>query len=227
MTPSEIFARADDVLQDTSFVRWPQAERLRYLNDGRREMAVIRPDVYAAIEVATLAAGTKQTLPAGRSKLFDAVRNINADNSPGSAVRLVEREVLDAFRPGWHAEPSGPTIHYTYDERTPKIFHVYPQAAAGQKLELSVSVDPDDLLIGGIGTDQLTQEGVLAPLLAHYVIHRAYLKDAEFAGNAALSQQHYQLFLNGLGVSMKRAFSSSPNTANQGGVPSRIAAAEG
>ena len=100
MTPSEIFARADDVLQDTSFVRWPQAERLRYLNDGRREMAVIRPDIYATTDVVTLVAGTKQALPAGRSRLFDVVRNINSDSSPGPAVRIVEREVLDSFRPG-------------------------------------------------------------------------------------------------------------------------------
>ena len=227
MTPSEIFARADDVLQDTSFVRWPQAERLRYLNDGRREMAVIRPDIYATTDVVTLVAGTKQALPAGRSRLFDVVRNINSDSSPGPAVRIVEREVLDSFRPGWHSETPAATIHFCYDERLPKVFHVYPPASAGQKLEVAVAVDPDDLLIANIESDQLTQEGVHAPLLAHYVIHRAYLKDAEFAGNAALSQQHYQLFLNGLGVSMKRAFSTSPNTANLGGLPSRIAAAEG
>lgn len=227
MTPSEIFARAGDTLQDTAFVRWPEAERLRYLNDGRREMAVIRPDIYAAVETLTLVAGTQQALPAGRSRLFDVIRNINTNNSPGRAVQVTEREVLDAFRPDWRSETAGPTIHFCYDERTPKVFHVYPPAAVGQKLEASVSVEPADLLLATIESDQLTQEGVHAPLLAHYVIHRAYLKDAEFAGNAALSQQHYQLFLNGLGVSMKRAFSTSPNTANLGGLPSRIAAAEG
>ena len=86
MTPSEIFARADDVLQDTSFVRWPQAERLRYLNDGRREMAVIRPDIYATTDVVTLVAGTKQALPAGRSRLFDVVRNINSDTNGFASV---------------------------------------------------------------------------------------------------------------------------------------------
>ena len=227
MTPLEIFARADDVLQDPSFVRWPQAERLRHLNDGRREMAVIRPDIYAKSETVTLVAGTKQELPANVVRFFDASRNINADNSPGSAVRVIEREVLDAFRPSWHSDAAGPAKHFMFDERSPRVFYVYPQAQAGQKLEVSYSLEPADLLIANVGTDQLSQEGALANLLADYVIHRCYLKDAEYAGNAALSQQHYQLFAAGLGVSAKRAYTTSPNTGNQGGVPSRAAAVEG
>lgn len=223
MTPSEIFARADDVLQDVTFVRWPQAERLRYLNDGRRAMAVVRPDIYAAVNVMTLVAGTKQDIPSGYFRFFDAIRNINSDNTPGNAVRVIEREVLDAFNPGWHSATAGVIKHFMFDERMPRVFHVYPPAAAGQKLEVSMAAEPADLLIGNINTDQLTQEGVHAGLLADYVIHRAYLKDAEYAGNAALSDKHLQLFMSGLGVSLQRSFATSPNTGNQGGVPSKIA----
>jgi hypothetical protein len=227
MTPLEIFASADDVLQDASYVRWPQAERLRHLNDGRRAMAVVRPDLYARVETVTLVAGTKQTLPANGFRFFDATRNINTDNTPGAAVRVIEREALDALRPNWHADAAGPIKHFMLDERTPNVFYVYPQAAANQKLEISYAENPAVLLIANVSTDQLTQEGVYAGLLADYVIHRAYLKDSEFAGNAALSQQHYQLFMAGLTLGGKRGLTTSPNMANVGGVPSRVAAAEG
>ena len=222
MTPLEVFASANDVLQDTSFTRWPQEERLRYLNDGRRAIAVVRPDLFSTIETVTLVAGPRQSLPAGGFQFFDAIRNVNSDGSPGSAVRVIEREVLDAAKPGWHSDAAGQIKHFMIDERTPNVYYVYPPAAAGQKLDISFAANPTPILLADISTAQLTQESVYAGLLADYVIHRAYLKDAEYAGNGALSQQHYQLFMAGLGVGGKRLLTTSPNAANMGGVPSRI-----
>lgn len=227
MTPLDIFASANDVLQDASYVRWPQDERLRYLNDGRRAIAVVRPDLYASIETVTLVAGARQPLPEAGFQFLDAIRNINADGSPGAAVRVIERENLDAMRPNWPSDAPGPIKHFMIDERTPDVFYVYPPAAAGQKLEISYAENPPPILLADVSTAQLTREKVYAGLLADYVIHRAYLKDAEYAGNGALSQQHYQLFLNGLGVGGKRRLTTSPNTANMGGVPSRVGSAEG
>lgn len=93
------------------------------------------------------------------------------------------------------------------------------------KPEISHAVEPAELLLANITTDQLSQERY-AGLLADY-IHRAYMKDAEYAGNGALAQQHYQRFLTGLGVGGKRA-TTSPNAGNLGGLPSRAnGAAEG
>lgn len=222
MTPLEVFASANDVLQDTSFTRWPQDERLRYLNDGRRAIAVVRPDLFATIETVTLVAGARQSLPEAGFQFFDAIRNINSDGSPGSAVRIIEREALDAFRPGWHSEAPGSIKNFMIDERTPDVYYVYPPAAAGQKLEISYALNPTPVQLSEVSTFQLTREKVYAGLLADYIIHRAYLKDAEYAGNGALSQQHYQLFMAGLGVGGKRLLTTSPNAANMGGVPSRI-----
>lgn len=224
MTPADIFARVDDALQDSAGVRWPQSERLRYLNDGRREMAILRPDIYAQTLTFTLTSGTKQSIPASCSKLFDVQRNIGADGAPGGAVSVVERGVMDAFRPGWHAEPPATSIkNFMFDERAPRSFWVYPPAVAGVRVEASASVEPADVGL----MDVLAQEGVLAQALFYYVMYRALMKDAEYAGNAALAAQHYQAFMTSLGISAKRTFSTSPNTANQGGVPSKVAAAEG
>ena len=42
-TGANILARVESILQDTSNVRWTEAELLNYLNDGQREIANLAP----------------------------------------------------------------------------------------------------------------------------------------------------------------------------------------
>jgi hypothetical protein len=56
LTPNNLFQRVADILQDAGNVRWSSAELLRYLNDGRRELAIYRPDIYSETASLTLAA---------------------------------------------------------------------------------------------------------------------------------------------------------------------------
>ena len=44
---SDILSRVRDTLQDTTSVRWTDAELLRYLNDGQREVVNMKPDASA------------------------------------------------------------------------------------------------------------------------------------------------------------------------------------
>lgn len=60
----------------------------------------------------------------------------------------------------------------------------------------------DNLLLAPGGAAYTTVTGTLIgkdaiknPLL-HFVLFRAFMKDAEFGGNAALSASHYQLFVS-------------------------------
>ena len=62
---SDVIARAQDVLLDTSAVRWTSAELIRWTNDAQREIAVVQPSSAAKVANVSLVAGTKQTLPAG------------------------------------------------------------------------------------------------------------------------------------------------------------------
>lgn len=225
LTPQAVLTRAGDIIQDTTNVRWPVDELLRYLNDGRREIAIVRPDLYATTAVVTLVAGTKQQTPADASRFIDAIRNVNSDSSPGSAVRVVEREVLDAQRPNWHSDTAGPARHFMCDERTPRVFYVYPPASTGAKLEIAYSQSPQDLLIANVGTDTLDEEDIYTGALVDYVCYRAFSKDAEHAANMGRAQSHYQQFANAIGVGARANIVASPNTSNVGGLPSRVAAA--
>ena len=95
----QIIRRCVETLQDTTSIRWPVAELVRYLNDGQREVVLYRPDAMVTNATVTCVAGTKQTLPANGAKLIEVVRNARAAGTK-RAVRMVNREILDAQTPG-------------------------------------------------------------------------------------------------------------------------------
>jgi hypothetical protein len=225
---SDILLRASDLIQDQTNVRWPIDELLRYLNDARREIAIVRPDLYAYSTPVTLVAGTKQSIPSDGSRFLDAVRNVTSAGVIGKAVRVVEREVLDAQRADWHTEASSTELkHFMYDERSPKVFYVYPPATAGHKLEVVYSQTPTDIASGSINSTELLQEDIYTGAMVDYICYRAFSKDAEYAGNAQRAQAHYQQFLNAMGLGGKMNITSSPNLNNVGGVPPRALAVGG
>lgn len=232
LTVQSVLERAATIIQDQTNVRWPLAELLGWYNDARREVAIVRPDLYATTQVMPLVAGTRQDLPNGTtpaglpagSRFLDAIRNVSSAGVVGKAVRVVEREVLDAQKPDWHTEAGSTDIkHFMFDERTPRVFYVYPPATAGHKLEIAYSQTPTDTLLANVATDTLEQEDIYAGAIVDYLCYRAFSKDAEYAGNANRAATHYQQFMNSLGLGGVATVNSSPNTANVGGMPPRSA----
>lgn len=223
--PSDLLTRAGDILQDQTNVRWVQAELLRYLNDGRRELAIHRPDLYSVTYTMTLAAGSKQDIPMDGNRFLDATRNVSSAGAVGRAVRIVEREVLDAQNPDWHTEDGTTAIkHFMFDERSPKTFYVYPPAVSGTKLDIVYSKSPVDVLTGDLNsTSILATEDIYTGVLLDYILYRAFSKDAEYAGNLQRASIHYQMFANSLGIGNRKRYATSPNVADIGGVPPRAA----
>ena len=131
-------------LQDASAVRWSTAELVRYLNDGQRDIALVRPDATATPATMTLAAGARQTIPSAGAKLLDVIRNTTGTQR---AIRLVARNVLDAQNPDWYSKTGVTDIrHYTFDTREPRVFYVYPPAAStGASVEMVYSAYPTDI----------------------------------------------------------------------------------
>jgi hypothetical protein len=128
ISAKNIVHRVVDTLQDTTSIRWPVSELVRYLNDAQREVVMYRPDSMVTNTALACAQGARQSLPANGAKLIDVVRN----QATNKAVRLTNREILDAQQPGWHAiAASTGVVHYTYDPRDPKVFYVYPPASGG------------------------------------------------------------------------------------------------
>ena len=58
LTGANLITRVQDTLQDTTSVRWSEAELLRYLNDAQREVVNLRPDASALTANVQLSTGT-------------------------------------------------------------------------------------------------------------------------------------------------------------------------
>ena len=218
VTAQSLIRRVVETLQDNTSIRWPVSELVRYLNDAQREIILYRPDAAVTNAAVPLVAGSRQQLPAGGTKLLDVVRN-SADSR--RAVRLVNREILDAQLPGWHAQPGTTKIlHYMYDPREPRVFWVYPPAAAsGASVDVTYASMADDIAEPADGalytavTGDLGVPDIYANAVQDYVLYRAYTKDSEYAGNAARAQAHYAAFANALGVEIKATVAVAPNPA--------------
>jgi len=215
-----IIKRCIDILQDSTSVRWPTEELVRYLNDGQREVALYRPDALVRNITASLVAGTRQTLPGtDGSKLIEIIRN-NTTNSKKS-MRLVNREILDAQTPGWHdITGQQELLHYMYDPRDPTVYYVYPPALTTSKVDLVYSVYPQDIdepIAGSLysavsGT--LDVPDIYGNIIQDYIMYRAYTKDSEYAGNAQRAQAHYGAFANAIGLEISATIQVGPKSPN-------------
>lgn len=239
-----IITRAAMILQDPSHIRWPLTEMVDYLNDARREIAVIKPDVYTAMLTGADAhpcdAGARQKLPTGGLRLIDVPCNANG----GLAVTVTQRGWLDQQQPGWQKSANQQTVvrHFAIDERNPSVFWVYPPVVSGTEIDLVYLKAPTDFGVTGpdsggaytsTGGDaatagQLTaQESLYGGAMVDYICYRGFSKDSEYAGNAQRAIAHYQQFAAALGISHKIDLTNSANLANVGGVPSKQMATEG
>lgn len=189
----DILNKASVLLQDTTNVRWPQAELLGWLNDALREIAIARPDQSSKYGNVSLVAGTRQTLPADAIELMRVVRNTGVGGTtPGLAIRKVPQELLDSQIPNWHATAPAATIkHFTYDARDPHHFYVYPPADGTTEVEVLYNAAPAKL---NAYTDTIVIDDIFANSALDYVMFRAYSKDLEEAGNTQRAEMHYKMF---------------------------------
>lgn len=222
ISAQSIIRRAVETLQDPTSVRWPISELVRYLNDGQREVVLYRPDSMVTSTSRSLATGTRQTLPNG-SKLIEVVRNTGGTKR---AIRMVNREILDAQTPGWH-NLTGATdiLHYMYDPRDPTVFYVYPPAATGASVELVYAAYPADIVEPADGAlytavaGNISLPDIYGNVIQDYILYRAYSKDSEYAGNAQRAQAHYAAFANALGIEIKATVAVAPNPVHNPNQP--------
>ena len=231
LTAANIVSRASMIIQDLTNVRWPLSELTNWLNDSRREIAVVRQDIYSKTDDSmTLSNGAKQTLPPLGLRLMDIPRNAG-----GPAVTLTQRGFLDQQNPAWQEMAGVAEIkHFMVDERDPRTFWVYPPASTAASVMVIYQKAPTDFGVsesGGVFTStggDATTAGELTPFeelyggaMVDYICYRAFSKDSEYAGNAQRALAHYQQFANALGLGRQKDFDNSANFNNIGSAPNR------
>ena len=200
-TAQSIIKQAHELLQDPDGIRWPATELVQHLNDGQRALVELHPEMFAITAPCTLVAGAKQTVPNDCAELIEVTRNTN-----GAALRVVERSMLDAIEPNWYSKTGTTALkHVCVDSRESAVFYVYPPAVIGASVELVYAAWPADVATPGGATAASVTGNVncddqFKNALLHFALFRAYAKDAEFGGNAALSTAHYALFKSGAGA---------------------------
>lgn len=206
---SVIIAKGRVILQDPTAIRWPDSELLKHLNEGQRYICAQRPDASSILGNLTLIAGTKQSLPAGETRLLDVKRNMGADGATaGAPIRLTSQEILDAQVPDWHSRAQNAvTQHYVYDERSPTNYYVFPPAVANQKIEALRSKPPTDI---ATVNDVITLDDIYEPLLLDYMLYRAWQKDAEYAADPQRSAFHLNAVNAALGIKIKVDMAAGP-----------------
>ena len=225
ITAANLLLRIRDTLQDTTGIRWLDAELLRYMNDAQREIVNLRPESSSTTVNVALVVGTAQTIPAAGLRLIKVVRNMSAAGGSATgkrAIRIVDREILDTQEPDWHdptvsgdATHATTVKHYVFDEDDPRRFYVYPGASTTSTfIEIVYSTAPTDFANTSSAT--MFVDDVYANALIDYVLYRSYMKDAEFAGNQQRASSHYQLFVGSVTQGGQVSIMVSPNTDSMG-----------
>lgn len=195
---SSILDRARTQLIDAGATRWTDAELLKWLSDGQRTIVAAVPAASATRATVALAAGTRQTLPADGYQLLKVERNnVNDGGTPGRAVRIVSRELLDSFDPDWHSATSKAIAqNYVFDPNTPTTYFVSPPNTGAGYVDITYSKLPPEL---AAAADNIAVEDIYQTALVDYVLYRAYQKDADFAPGAAMAAGYLQLFMAAIG----------------------------
>ena len=193
----DVLKDASYMLTDPEYTRWPMQTLLTWFNEALAAIVEKRPDALAVNAAFSCEAGPKQKLPAIGLRLIDVIRVIG-----GNTITNVDRSHIDANIPDWPTFPLTAELeHYIYDERDPKTFYTYPPAELDTSIEIIYSKAPDIITITDFKADQqvMALDDIYANAIQDYILYKAWMKDAEHAGNTARAMGHFNQFRVGIG----------------------------
>ena len=200
MTALELLEQVSRELQDAERVRWPLAELAAYVDAGQLHILTKAPYAACVERTLTLAEGSRQSVPADCLGMLEALCNAEGKQR---AITQVSRADMDAANPRWERTSAGrEVVHVIQDARTPMLFQVWPPAREGARIRVLLALRP--VSVGADATGALTLREEFHEALRHYVLYRAWSKDAEFASNAQLATVHLQACFEALGVQPAR-----------------------
>lgn len=185
MTPQSIITLARDPLNDTNAVtpRQSNAELVRAVNAGIKEISILLPALFTRIRTYTTVLGVKQALDFSEDQaLVDVLRITN-----GAALTQFDRRALDAFEPTWTTRTAGVVQQWSPIDGDPLGFLTYPPATAAQSLDVQSVRVPTEYALA----DEITElPGSFEPALAHFVIAFAETKDDEHVNSGRVSANY-------------------------------------
>lgn len=212
VTAKTIIDKATIQLIDLTNIRWTRTELLSWLNDGMRQIVLIQPSASSTTSVIQLQAGTRQYIPGDGWLLLSIYRNMGTNGStPGRAIRIISREILDNFNPNWNTDKATAEVrNYMYTNQDQLAFYVYPPNTGTQKIEINYSAQPADLTAE---TQVIPIFDVFQSALVDYILYRACTKDAEYAPGLQLGQGYMATFVAAIQGKTESETTNDPSMA--------------
>lgn len=218
-TAGQIIDFVSRKLHDTAHTRWPEVEKLSFLNLAQLQVVMVQPQANAKYKVVTLAAGARQSLTAPDLKLLTITRNMGSNGqTPGRYVAVTDRATLDASLSTWTSSQATTEIEsYTVDSRVDGQFFVYPPPSVdGLRVECVVAERPTDC--ASRGSAIVLADTYFSPL-CHWMSYLCLAFQLDSPASAQQALSHYQLFFNELGADLKAGDLVSPNYREQYLIP--------
>ncbi|AGG58038.1 structural protein [Vibrio phage douglas 12A4] len=199
-TVAKIIQEVSFLANDEDQLRWPKEKLITYFNDAIKALVVRRPDCSIGDDEFICVAGTKQVGPVDMYRLIDIPMNIDGPAIQGP----YDRKILDDMDPSWRATTGEVEVElFTYDERNPTTFGIYPGVAAGTKINIIYSKLPVEITVAQIDdVDNPATTGVEElwdNALIDWMLYRCYSKDAEYSPNANRAMLHLNAFRTAIG----------------------------
>ena len=145
--------------------------------------------------------------------LFRSIyRNMGTNGTtPGRAIRIISREIIDNFNPNWHtATATAEVRNYMYSNQDQLAFYVYPPNTGTQQIEINYSAQPTDLTSE---TQVIPIFDVFQSALVDYILYRACSKDAEYAPGVQLAQTYMATFVAAVQGKTQSEITNDPSQA--------------
>ena len=197
MTPQDIIKQARHITNDigtASFVfRQDDDELVSYVNEGLKEAAILRPDLFSTVgDMVCITGQCEQSIT-----FLDAVSLLDVlCIHGGTAVNPFDRATMDQFNPGWRTDPPGPAENWGRLDGDPLQFFIYPPAPPNQVVDVRYVRNPAVYALNDVIGDLPAS---YLPALASYVVFRAESKDDEHV-NSQRAASNYAVFKSLFGV---------------------------
>ena len=224
----EVRAQLND--EDTLNFRWSDAEMLRYVNAGQRQIVAFKPTSNIIIGSNSTSSSTevRQVIPAEGIKFISAFGGDAIEESDIKwRMTRFDLDAMNAVFPEWSYptanQPNVPNVddiytgnfrlnheQWAHDPREPRVFWVYPMPGNQTGIVGFLYVDlPTDMTSLGI-TFRLSDEYQNAMVL--YVMYRCLRKDGRHGGGVALRASMWEDFRSALGMQQESEARVSPET---------------
>lgn len=208
ITAQDIIDEVSSQLNDENLVTWTAPQQLRYITSAQEVIVSFRPDAYSVIENYLLSAGSRQDIPADALRLLDIKRNMGTDgNTPGRPVNAIDEQTSHLFELTEEL-PQTEIVDFSYDERVPNYFYVYPPSNGLGYVEVAISRVPPKV---DATTDTLVLKDIYRQHIVSFCMYRAYQKEIDSVRSQDRAQTHLRTFFDLMGIKFTRDIQFTPS----------------